>query len=312
MRVLRSTTLDYGTETPGGSGQSDREAFVKHPFATLAVLLAVCGAIAAAVTLAGSSGHGSRGAARPAPKPAKRVAPPPPPTVVHGPHDSAVPILMYHVLGVPPAGAPYPDLYVKPSDLAGQMQWLAQRGYHAVTLEQVFRYWHSGIALPAKPIVVSFDDGYLSDYTVAMPALRRHGWAGVLNLIVDNVRPGDLTALQVRRLIAAGWEIDSHTVTHADVTTLDQAGLQREIGRARTALRRMFHQPVDFFCYPAGQYDAAAVAEVRAAGYLGATTVNPGLARPSQAFTLDRIRIGYGDGVSGFATKLRHYTSTTR
>jgi len=308
MRVLRSTTLDYGTETPGGSGQSDREAFVKHPFATLAVLLAVCGAIAAAVTLAGSSGHGSRGAASPAPKPAKRVAPPPPPTVVHGPHDSAVPILMYHVLGVPPAGAPYPDLYVKPSDLAGQMQWLAQRGYHAVTLGQVFRYWHSGIALPAKPIVVSFDDGYLSDYTVAMPTLRRHGWPGVLSLIVDNVRPGDLTALQVRRLIAAGWEIDSHTITHADVTTLDQAGLQREIGQARTDLQRMFHQPVDFFCYPAGQYDAAAIAEVQAAGYLGATTVNPGLARPSDPFTLNRIRIDYGDGVGGFAAKMRRYT----
>ena len=229
-----------------------------------------------------------------------------------GPHDSGVPILMYHVLGVPSASAPYPDLYVKPSDLAGQMQWLASHGYHAVTLGQVFRYWRSGVALPSKPIVISFDDGYLSDYTVAMPALRRHGWAGVLNLIVDNVRPGDLTALQVRRLIAAGWEIDSHTVTHADVTTLDQAGLQREIGGARTALRRMFDQPVDFFCYPAGQYDAAAIAEVRAAGYLGATTVNPGLARPGDAYTLNRIRIGYSDGVGGFATKLRHYTSTTR
>ena len=116
----------------------------------------------------------------------------------------------------------------------------------------------------------------------------------------------------MRRLIAAGWEIDSHTVTHADVTTLDQAGLQREIGGARTALRRMFDQPVDFFCYPAGQYDAAAIAEVRAAGYLGATTVNPGLARPGDAYTLNRIRIGYSDGVGGFATKLRHYTSTTR
>src|SRR5207244_11047840 len=93
MRVLRSTTLDYGTETPGGSGQSDREAFVKHPFATLAVLLAAYGAIAAAVTLAGSAGHGSRGAANPPPKPkpARRAAPPPPPAVVAGPHDSAIP-----------------------------------------------------------------------------------------------------------------------------------------------------------------------------------------------------------------------------
>src|SRR5205814_9793645 len=53
-----------------------------------------------------------------------------------------------------------------------------RRSSDLVTLGQVFRYWHSGIALPAKPIVVSFDDGYLSDYTVAMPTLRRHGWPG--------------------------------------------------------------------------------------------------------------------------------------
>src|SRR5207248_1625243 len=145
--------------------------------------------------------HAGSAPPKPSPRPARHSAPPPPPPVVAGPHESGVPILMYHVLGVPSASAPYPDLYVKPSDLAGQMQWLASRGYHAVTLGQVFRYWHSGIALPAKPIVVSFDDGYLSDYTVAMPTLRRHGWPGVLSLIVDNVRPGDLTALQVRRLI---------------------------------------------------------------------------------------------------------------
>ena len=221
-----------------------------------------------------------------------------------GPHDSAVPILMYHVLGVPAASAPYPDLYVSPADLAGQMQWLARRGYHAVTLGQVFRYWRSGAVLPAKPVVISFDDGYLSDYAVAMPILRRHGWPGVLNLIVDNVRPGDLTAFQVRRLIAAGWEIDSHTVTHADVTTLDQAGLQREIGQARTDLQRMFHQPVDFFCYPSGRYDDAVVAAVRTAGFLGATTTNEGFARPGSLFTLDRVRVDGSDGVAGLAAKL--------
>ena len=68
----------------------------------------------------------------------------------------------------------------------------------------------------------------------------------------------------------------------------------------------MFHQPVAFFCYPAGQYDAAAIAEVRAAGYLGATTVNPGArATPADPYTLNRIRIGYSDGIGGFAAKMR-------
>jgi peptidoglycan/xylan/chitin deacetylase (PgdA/CDA1 family) len=211
---------------------------------------------------------------------------------------------MYHVLGIPRAGAPYPDLYVKPADLMGQMRWLSRHGYHAVTLGRVFRYWREGIALPPKPVVVSFDDGYLSDYAVALPTLRRFGWAGVLNLVVHNIVPGDITAWQVRRLIAAGWEIDAHTVSHADLTGLAAAQLRYEVAGSRATLRRMFGQPVDFFCYPAGRYNDAVVAAVRAAGYLGATTVNPGLARPSEAYTLNRIRVGYGDGVRGFAAKL--------
>jgi hypothetical protein len=57
----------------------------------------------------------------------------------------------------------------------------------------------------------------------------------------------------------------------------------------------------------ASRYNPAAVAAVRAAGYLGATTVNPGLASPSQPFTLNRIRVNYSDGVSGFVAKMQRY-----
>lgn len=229
------------------------------------------------------------------------------PKLVRGPHDSPVPILMYHVLGVPAATAAYPQLFVRPADFAAQMDWLAREGYHAVTLGQVFRYWRSAVALPRRPVVVSFDDGYLSDYTVALPTLRRLRWPGVLNLLVDNVRRGDLTRDQVRALIAAGWEIDAHTITHADLTTLDPTRLRQEVAGSRAALRRMFGEPVDFFCYPAGRYDASVVQAVRAAGYLGATTVAPGLAAPAQPFALSRIRIDYADGLRGFETKLRRY-----
>src|SRR5207237_6945841 len=91
-----------------------------------------------------------------------------------------VPILMYHVVSAPPARARYPDLYVRPSDFASQMSWLAQHGYHAVTLEHVYDSWAGDARLPSHPIVLSFDDGYLSQYTEALPILRAHQWPGVL------------------------------------------------------------------------------------------------------------------------------------
>jgi peptidoglycan/xylan/chitin deacetylase (PgdA/CDA1 family) len=274
-------------------------------FAALVAFLG--GAAAAALVATGSPERHPRTEARTATRPAAHAKAKPKPRLVRGPHNSPVPILMYHVLGIPRADTPYPELWVKPADLAAQMQWLQSHGYHVVTLGQVFRYWRKGVALPPKPVVASFDDGYLSDFTVAMPTLRRHGWAGVLNLVVENIKPGDISAWQVHRLIKAGWEIDAHTISHADLTALEGTQLQHEVAGSRAQLRHRFGQPVDFFCYPAGRYNTTVAAAVRAAGYLGATTENPGLARPGQAFTLNRIRVNYSDGVGGFAEKLTSY-----
>ena len=193
---------------------------------------------------------------------------------------------MYHVVSTPPAIARFPDLYVLPADFAAQMSWLARHGYHAVTLRRVYDSWTKGTGLPSHPVVVSFDDGYLSQYTRAFPVLRAHHWPGVLNLV------------------AGGWEIDAHTLTHPDLTTLDDARLWHEVNGSRVALRREFHVPVDFFCYPGGRYDARVIRAVRRAGFLGATTTNYGLARPPGMYTLARVRINGSDGLRGFASKL--------
>jgi peptidoglycan/xylan/chitin deacetylase (PgdA/CDA1 family) len=220
-----------------------------------------------------------------------------------------VPILMYHVISPPPPTAPYAELYVKPSDFAQQMAWLAQHGYHAVTLQRVYDHWTKGTALPSHPIVISFDDGYLSQYTHAYETLLKHHWPGVENMEVNFLQPaGGLRPWRIRKMIAAGWEIDAHTITHPDLTRVGDAQLVREVADSRAILRRDFHVPVNFFCYPAGRYDARVVAEVQRAGYLAATTTNYGLARPPDLFTLDRIRINGSDGLSGFAAKLEGLT----
>jgi peptidoglycan/xylan/chitin deacetylase (PgdA/CDA1 family) len=216
-----------------------------------------------------------------------------------------VPILMYHVVSAPPATAHYPDLYVLPADFAAQMNWLARHHYHVVTLHRVYDSWTTRRRLPAHPVVVSFDDGYLSQYTNAFSVLRAHHWPGVLNLEVNFLRPvGGMRPWRVRNLIAGGWEIDAHTLTHPDLTTLDDARLWREVDGSRVALRRAFHVPVDFFCYPGGRYDARVIRAVKLAGFLGATTTNYGLARPPGMYTLARVRINGSDGLRGFASKL--------
>jgi len=216
-----------------------------------------------------------------------------------------VPVLMYHVLSAPPANAPYPELYVAPPDFRAQVAWLAAHGYRAVTLQRVFDSWRGAATLPAKPVVLTFDDGYLSDVRTALPVLMARHWPGVLNLEVANLKPvWGIRPPGVRKLLAAGWELDAHTLTHPDLTKIGAAQLEREVNGSRVALQTRFGVPVSFFCYPAGRLDDTVVAAVRAAGYLGAMTTAPGVARPAHLFRLDRVRVSRSDGVAGLAAKL--------
>jgi peptidoglycan/xylan/chitin deacetylase (PgdA/CDA1 family) len=226
-------------------------------------------------------------------------------TAVSTRHARPVPILMYHVIAGAPPGVAYPDLFVRPSDFAAQMAWLARHGYHGVTLRQVYDYWRGGSPLPRRPIVVSFDDGYMSDHTKALPVLQKLHWPGVLNLKVGNTLSNfNLPRWRVRKLIGAGWEIDAHTLTHPDLTKVDDNRLWNEVHGSRVWIQRTFHVPVDFFCYPAGRYDAHVIEAVRRAGFLAATTTNYGVARPARPYELSRIRVNARDGVAGFARKL--------
>jgi peptidoglycan/xylan/chitin deacetylase (PgdA/CDA1 family) len=211
------------------------------------------------------------------------------------PGTEPVPILMYHVIAAPPPGAPFPGLYVPPAEFAEQMQALKRSGWHAVTLDQVQAYWRRGVPLGAgKPIVISFDNGYNSQYTQALPVLRALGWVGDENLQLTGLPPsqGGLGPEQIRGLLAAGWELDTQGISHADLITLDAEQLHYQVAVARETLHNRYHVPVNWFCYPSGDYDPAVVAAVKAAGFVGSTTVVPGWAHPSDdSYRLHRLRV---------------------
>ena len=119
------------------------------------------------------------------------------------------------------------------------MHALAAAGYHAVTMDEMWDNWHRGTPLPAgKPIVISFDNGYESQYRFALPVLRALGWVGVENLQLSGLPPsqGGLSRGRCAALVAAGWELDTQGYDHADLITLDaeRAALPGR-GRARSA-----------------------------------------------------------------------------
>ncbi len=224
------------------------------------------------------------------------------------PGTATVPILMYHVIAPPPAGAPFPGLYVDPSEFAAQMQALKAAGWHPVTLDQLRAYWEHGSRLPAgKPVVLTFDNGYHSQYSEALPVLKRLGWVADENIQLSGLPPsqGGLTTPEVKALIDAGWELDTQGISHADLITLDASQLHYQVATARAMLQRRYGVPVNWFCYPSGHYDATVVAAVKAAGFVGSTTVVPGWASPSSdSYTLPRLRVLGGTSPSALLEQI--------
>ncbi len=281
-----------------------RRRAVRRRRLSAVLLAAIAVAAAVAVLLAATrSGAGGRAAtpaassspARPHTQAGAGTAASPTQAVDGPPGTAAVPILMYHVIAPPPVGAPFPGLYVEPQEFAEQMRALKQTGWHAVTLDQLEAYWQHGAPLgPGRPIVLSFDNGYQSQYTQAAPVLRRLGWVGDENIQLTGLPPsqGGLSQSQVRGLLAAGWELDTQGVSHADLITLDSQQLRYQVAGARAVLKQRYQVPVNWFCYPSGHYDATVIAAVRAAGYSGSTTVVPGWAhRNDDPYRLHRLRV---------------------
>ena len=272
-----------------------------------ALVLAACGSSSSQRTPAAAGGSGGTAAHTSAPAGGPPGAKGPAAQGTGKPGNATVPILMYHVINPPVAGVRYPGLYVPAPEFAAQMQALQGAGWHAVTMDQVLANWSRGVPLPAKPIVLSFDNGYASQYTNALPVLKRLGWVGVENMQLAGLPPtqGGLTDAQIRGMISAGWELDTQGISHAELTSLGPSALRYQVAAGRQMLRQRYGVPVNWFCYPSGHYDASVIAEVKAAGFVGSTTVVPGWAsRAEDPYALPRLRVLGGTSPSGLLAQI--------
>ena len=272
----------------------------------LGSLVAVVGAVVALVA-AGLGGGGGSDQTQPearqtAPKTGHHQSVGPAFPAGWKPHPGPVPVLAYHAIDTPSATDSLPDLFVEPQDFKAQMRWLDDQGYEAVTLDQVEDAWYEDARLPARPIVVSLDDGYPSQYANAFPVLEQRDWPAVLNL---RAQGSELPDADVQKLLDAGWELASKARTGVDLTTVDAATLESEVAGSRKTLRKRFGVPVDNFCYPSGRYDTTVISAVHRTGYVGAQTEISGIADAAHPYIVDRIEILLSDGLPGFISKLQ-------
>ncbi|MBN1955005.1 MAG: polysaccharide deacetylase family protein [Anaerolineae bacterium] len=236
----------------------------------------------------------------------------PTPTITPGPiPDSAeVPILMYHyVEELPPdADRLRRDLTVSPENFEAQLQYLVDAGYQTITLSDLYRYLTQGYGIPEQSVVLTFDDGYRSAYTVVFPLLEQYNFVGTFFVLATPAHfeaPDYLTWAMMAEMAHAGMDVQGHGRDHVDLRGRSYDYLVYQTLGIKEAVEFHTGQDVRFFCYPSGQYDQALIDVLRSAGYWGAVTTEHGrIHTADRLFTLARVRIRGTDSLEAFVNRL--------
>jgi len=226
------------------------------------------------------------------------------------PERARVPILMYHyVSDVPPGeGRLRRDLTVSPENFRAQLQYLADAGYHPITLTDLYLYLTQGYPLPDRPVVLTFDDGYRDAYEVVFPLLLEYGFPGtffVLSTPMHQESIDYITWAQAKEMSDAGMAIEGHGRDHMDLRGRSNDFLVYQILGIQEAIVYHTGRLPRFFAYPSGQYDANVIAVLKSAGYWGAVTTDWGKEHTLEAmFEMKRVRIRGSDTLESFVEKL--------
>jgi len=220
-------------------------------------------------------------------------------------------ILMYHRVT---DAHPGDRLCVRVDRFAQQMGYLHEQGYQAISVSQALRWLTTGTARPARAVVITFDDGYEDNFLHAAPVLERYGFpaaffvpSGFIASSANGCSADDrpMSWEQLRELAARGHEIGAHSIHHHRLTRLDPGQMSWEVRGSKETLAHHLQRPVESFCYPAGDYNDLVKRAVKASGYLGACTVEPGANLPgADPFALKRTEISAFDSLWDFEKKL--------
>jgi peptidoglycan/xylan/chitin deacetylase (PgdA/CDA1 family) len=222
-----------------------------------------------------------------------------------------LPILMYHRIDriTPDLPSITRALTVDPADFARQMDWVKAHGYHTVTQIQLWNALMRGRPLPHHPVLITFDDAYRDVVTYAAPVLRRDHQHATAYVITDRLSHGRLSPWmlwsQLPLLERDGFDIGSHTVSHADLVAAGPLEAGFQLRASRFALQRYLHKPVQWLAYPYGRVDPTVERLARAAGYVLAVTTKAGVAQDASApLLLHRDEVTGTMGVAGLASLL--------
>jgi peptidoglycan/xylan/chitin deacetylase (PgdA/CDA1 family) len=221
-----------------------------------------------------------------------------------------VPILMYHyVSNLPPdADATRVQLTVDPDMFRAHVRYMAEQGYTSISLYQMEDALMRGAPLPPRPIILTFDDGYIDHYTNVFPVLKEYGFTGTFFIITgrpDANDPAYMTWDEIREMADAGMSMESHTKTHRELRGRGYDFLVYELlGSLQSLAAHIGHMP-HMFAYPVGRYDGETLNFLSQVPIWRALTTERGAFHTTDnRLEVPRLRINGNMGVGALASLL--------
>ncbi|MDI6048410.1 polysaccharide deacetylase family protein [Flavobacterium sp. XS2P24] len=181
-----------------------------------------------------------------------------------------VPILCYHnIRDFSASASGNIKVYtVKPSAFAEQMEALADAGYETILPEQLYDYLVYDGPLPAKPIMITFDDTREEQFSIGAAEMRKYGFKGVFFIMTVSInRPGYMSKEQIKSLSDNGHLVGAHTWDHHMVTKYTGDDWNTQLVKPKAKLEDIIGKPVKDFAYPFGLWNTAAIPEIKKSNY---------------------------------------------
>src|SRR5258708_846114 len=219
----------------------------------------------------------------------------------------SVSILMYHYIRDynNPRDTIGNRLSVSPSNFDQQMGYLASHGYTPISLDTMYAIFNGQAQSPSKPIVLTFDDGYIDFYANAFPILKKYGLHAVEFIPTGLIgQPAYMSWNNIKEIQQSGLvTFEGHTVSHSYLPKLGSSSLLRELQESKTTLQSQTGYTVNFIAYPYGASNWTVQNAAQKAGYVGGVGTWGGKTGYG-SMNMPRIRINGGDSLQTFAIKL--------
>ncbi len=217
---------------------------------------------------------------------------------------NGIPVLMYHQIADRPEAAD--RLAVGPDAFAGQLERLAAGGFSTLTAAALAAALDGGPALPARPVVLTFDDGFADFHSRALPLLLRYGFTATVFVTTGWIADADTDARrpaagrpglmlswsQIAEAASAGVEIGAHSHTHPELDQLTEDRLRFELQHSKALLEDRLGLPVPGLAYPFGYSNAQVRRAARDAGHQYACAVaNTAVGPHWDAMALPRLTV---------------------